>query len=83
MAHGNAYGGHRYVRIPSMSNTTVPDWATAVTVLRPTTPATWLDALLVPVGTCTGTYQPRPARGVYLRNTGRDASTVLFHWSRR
>jgi hypothetical protein len=77
------YGGERWTHVPGMSNVVVPDWAQAVTVLEPGTPATWLDALMVAVGTCQGTYQPRPARGVFLRNNGRTAFDVVFHWSRQ
>lgn len=82
MSTGHAYGTHLWDQIPASSTHTVPDWATAVSIVQPTTILTWLDALLVAVGTCAGTYQPRPARGVYLR-TGRDTARVLFHGSKR
>jgi len=78
MSTGTADGGTLWVRIPANTHTVVPDWATAVSILSPTAQTTWLDALLVAVGTCGGRYQPRPARGVYL-GTGRDAVRVLFH----
>ncbi len=81
MSTGFAYGATLWVQIPAQTAQVVPDWATAVTIVSPSGILTWLDALLVAVGTCTGNYQPRPARGVYLR-TARDAARVLFHRSK-
>lgn len=85
-----AYGGTLWQQIPVGGQILVPDWAGAVSILDAahiTTPGaavvcSWLDAIAAVVGTCTGTYQPRPRRAVVLRNDhGQNAANVIFHWT--
>jgi hypothetical protein len=76
-----AYGGTLWDTVPAGGVVDVPDWTGAVSVLTPAAVLTWLDFLAAPVGTFTGTYQPRPRRAVQIQNAGQADVPVLFHWS--
>lgn len=89
-AHSVAYGGTLWQEIPADSAILVPNWAGAVTILDAVsvtnppaaTVCSWLDFLGAVVGTCIGTYQPRPRRATALRNDNeQSAVNVLFHWT--